>query len=310
MPRCIPSSLCPANGAAGTHSTQTAIVAVLDANISNSRFYLGKDVHKMYSGQIALLSRLLYSLQRVQTTLPTYVLATGYRVSAVEEELHSSFGTRFIDIDSRVPEVVVPKWASKWARSSFSKIRALTLTHIAPQILLLDTDTIVFRNIDQIARVEAPAFVFGHKCFPRRELRAAVALVRTGSSEWDRAQSLMFDPRTAVYDDLGEGSVWRRMYAEARELPAGFAVLRSADLPAEDWQRISILHDANLMRKVSRKGFVDSGFASVIGEISKAAEEATKNIPHMLSLAQSPKHVKHKRGGRERRLRKKLLSQD
>jgi hypothetical protein len=39
---------------------------------------------------------------------------------------------------------------------------------------------------------------------------------------------LIKQPSTAIYDDLGEGSIWRQLYQEAHELPAGYAAVRGA----------------------------------------------------------------------------------
>ena len=40
----------------------------------------------------------------------------------------------------------------------------------------------------------------------------------------------MDDGATGVYDDLGEGSVWRRLYPAVAELPVGYSALRTSDL--------------------------------------------------------------------------------
>ena len=281
MPICTPSNLCYKTGdslATAQAATSLAILVALDANASNARFYYGKDVHKMYSAQIKLLARLLFSLERAKNTLPVFVLTSGYRVPSVEEAL-TSFGAKFIhsDDDPRIPSMFVPKWSSKWARASFAKVRALALSHIADKLLLLDTDTIILRNIDNLASVEAPAFVFAHKCFPRRELRSAVSIVRPNSEDLVRAQALMENSSTAVYDDLGEGSVWRNLYPRAFELPAGYATLRSADLAHDEWAHVHILHDPNLLRKAGRKGFVQAGMNAILDDISNAAELASES---------------------------------
>ena len=84
----------------------------------------------------------------------------------------------------------------------------------------------------------APAFVFGWKCYPRRELRASTIVVAPSLADWQRARELLSSESTAVYDDLGEQSVWRRLYRSVYELPAGYAALRTADLPAAEWSKV------------------------------------------------------------------------
>ena len=42
----------------------------------------------------------------------------------------------------------------------------------------------------------------------------------------------MGDETAGVYDDLGEQSVWRRLYPEIHELPAGYCALKAANFSA------------------------------------------------------------------------------
>jgi hypothetical protein len=55
-----------------------------------------------------------------------------------------------------------------------------------------------------------------------------------------------------MYDDLGEQVVWRRLYLQraVQELPSGYAALRTADVPASEWLRVHIMHDAHLIHDV------------------------------------------------------------
>ena len=64
--------------------------------------------------------------------------------------------------------VQVPAWASKWSRASFAKLRVLALEQLDTAVVL-DTDTLVLRNVDVLASISPPAFHFGFKCYPRRE---------------------------------------------------------------------------------------------------------------------------------------------
>ena len=50
----------------------------------------------------------------------------------------------------------------------------------------------------------------------------------------------MDDGATGVYDDLGEGSVWRRLYPAVAELPVGYSALRTSDLSAQVRVRVRV----------------------------------------------------------------------
>ena len=205
MPQCMPTVACGSkallpNGAAPARST---ILFVIDANASNLRFYFGRAWRKTYVSQVSLLVRAVASLRRVNTTLPIHVLVSGERVPAVEARL-SKLGVQVLGPEC-APTVHIPTWGSKWARGSFAKLRALALDGF-DRVILLDVDTVVLQNVDHMVRFPAPAFVAGYKCYPRAELRAAVAVLQPSVAEWQRALQLMSQASTAIYDDLGEGS--------------------------------------------------------------------------------------------------------
>ena len=83
------------------------------------------------------LIRVLISLRNVKTTVPIHILASGERYPRVEARLAALFpGIKYIS--GEVPPVVVPSWASKWARGSFAKLRALALTQFT-KLLVLET---------------------------------------------------------------------------------------------------------------------------------------------------------------------------
>ena len=227
LPRCIASPACggagvPSPGAAPA-SGKLAIVFVLDGNKSTVRFYFGGKVAGAYASQLKLLVRAVLSLKAVQTTLPIKLLASGERFQQAEARLEA-LGVGILRSDD-VPSPIVPTWASPWAKASFAKLRVLSLTQFE-RVVLLYNDIIALRNIDHLAAFPAPAFVYGYKCHPRRELRAAVALLEPSRAAWGRARRLMHQSDALVYDDNGEGSVWRQVYREAYELPAGYAALR------------------------------------------------------------------------------------
>ena len=134
-----------------------------------------------YGKAVREIIRVLLSLREVNTTLPVHVLASSERYPAVEALLTSLFNVSFLS--GTAPPVVVPLWASKWARGSFAKLRALTLTQF-DRLIVLDYDAVVLRNVDHLASLEAPAFVYGWKCYPRRELRASTMVLQPSLDEW------------------------------------------------------------------------------------------------------------------------------
>lgn len=272
MPRCVPSAACNADFAPPPQpaaAPRATILFVVDANASNLRFYFGRAWRKTYTSQFSHIVRAVASLRRVNTTLPINVLVSGERIPAVEAQI-AKLGVGFLGPE-RAPQLYIPKWGSKWARGSFSKLRAVSLTAFE-RVILLDTDVMVLRNIDHLAAMPAPAFVAGYKCFPRHELRAAVAVLQPSASDWQRALRLMQESSTAIYDDLGEGSVWRSLYTSVHELPIGYAALRSSDLPAAEWRKVHAIHDPNLLRKAQRTGWKESGMADRIKHLDAAQE--------------------------------------
>ena len=274
MPRCMSSPLC------STDLTSTeplpdraAILIVLDIQQQNMRFPIGNCAACMrrgYGRYVREILRILLSLKAVGTRLPIHILASGERYPQVEARLSSLFGVSFIQ--GPAPPVVVPEWASKWARGSFAKLRALSLTQYA-RLVVLDADDIVLKNIDHLAAAPAPAFVFGWKCYPRRELRASTMVLAPNAADWERASQLLGSASTAVYDDLGEQSVWRRLYASAYELPVRYATMRTADLPASEWPKVHIVHDAHLIHDVSRAGWHGASMTPIV---TRADQEATQ----------------------------------
>lgn len=252
--------------------------------------------------------RLLASLRAVKTTLPVHVLVSGYRVPAAEAAI-ASLGATLLPPE-KAPAVHVPAWGSKWARASFAKLRALALTQF-DRVVVLDTDSVVLRNIDHLARPDlaAPAFVFGYKCAPRRELRASLMVLRPSDEAWRSALRLARDPRTAIYDDLGEGSVWRHLFDAANELPVGYAALRPSDLPAAEWAKVHALHDPNLLRKTSRAGWREAKMAERVGAIDAEGGRAMDalNLSALLQAAAPARRSKArtKRGSKSSKRRGK-----
>jgi hypothetical protein len=207
-------------------------------------------------------------------------------------------------IADSAPPVVVPSWASKWARGSFAKLRALSLTQY-DKLLVLDNDDVVLRNVDHLLgpSTPTPAAVFGWKCFPRRELRASTLVLTPRAADFERASALLREEATAVYDDLGEQSVWRRLYPSVHELPARYAAMRTAELPAGEWSKVAIVHDAHLIHDVSRTGWHEAAMTPTINAPDK---EATKifRAEFAARFADPPKADKRAGRGRARVARK------
>ena len=309
MPACLATSLChlrePSRAGAASPVRATFLL-VLDANASNQRFYFGKrDVFKAYSAQIALVTRLLVSLRAVRTALPVRILATGVRFPAVERTL-TELGATVLPDGAALGAARVPDWASPWARGSFAKLAALSVRGF-DKVILLDNDFVALRNLDHLAHVPAPAAVFGWKCFPRRELRSALLVLEPSEAARRRADALLESGATPVYDDNGEGSVWRKLWPAWHELPAGYAALRSADFYAASWARVSALHDPNLLRKAGRAGWREAGMRQRLRALDDEASKHSKVLEAAVREQQAATQPTKRAGGggkKERRARR------
>jgi len=104
----------------------------------------------------------------------------------------------------------------------------------------------------------------------------------------------------AIYDDLGEGSVWRHLYSRVYELPAGYAALRCSDFSVEEWPRVRVLHDPNLLRKASRSGWRDAGMAERLKELDALVANKTSALWALLKAedAAAPKPARKRRNTR------------
>ena len=283
MPRCTASKLCGPGYDTGFRMearsrSRAAVVFVIDANASNLRFFYGKNVRKLLASQFGLAMRSIKSLRTANTTLPIHLLLSGVRAPSVEAWLPTiqSLNAHVLtDADlpswAVAPRNLAPAWGSKWARGSFAKLRALALTQF-DTIILLDTDTVAFHPINHLVDASVlapPAAVSAYKCHPRRELRTSVLVIQPSKDSYERALRLLSDPASAIYDDLGEGSIWRRLYPSITELPIGYAALRSTDLSAQDWPQVHLLHDPNLLRKASRSGWKAAGMAERLAQADR-----------------------------------------
>ena len=184
MPLCMSSPLCGSDTVDVPFKrfeppSIVAILLVIDMQRQNLRFPVGTCVpclRRGYGRAVRELMRLLLSLRAVGTTVPIHILASGERYPDVEAKLGARFNVTFLTSDA--PPVVVPEWASKWARGSFAKLRALSLTQY-DKLLVLDNDNIVLKNVDHLLApsMPTPSAVFGWKCYPRREVSCTCVLL-------------------------------------------------------------------------------------------------------------------------------------
>ena len=299
FPRCLPTALCGTDALPppSTPAAAATILVVLNMDTSHLRFPLGGNLQKGYASQLRYIVRLCLSLAAVNTKLPISLLATGFRAAPIEQALAAKFGLNILDA-AGVPPVRVPSWASKWTRASFSSLRALTLSQFG-RLIVVHTDVVARRNIDHLAySVPTPAFTSQFKCFPRRELRAALMVLRPDADAWRRAQTILDDETAGVYDDLGEQSVWRRLYPEIHELPAGYCALKAANFSAGEWAKTHVLHDPHLLHKSFRAGYAAAEMPAWLKRLDDETEQIFKEvIEPKLAEAFPPKRRRGRRKG-------------
>ena len=88
-------------------------------------------------------------------------------------------------------------------------------------------------------------------------LEAASVLLAAAAPTHDAVRGMTFQPGDA--------------FGKAYELPAGFAAMRTADLPGDEWPKVSVVHDAHLIHDVSRDGWHAAGMLTPITEVDKHA---------------------------------------
>ena len=112
----------------------------------------------------------------------------------------------------------------------------------------------------------------------------------------------MADEASAVYDDLGEQAVWRRLYPQVHELPAAYCALRTADLPAAEWPKVRVLHDPHLLHTFHRDGWLAAGMAARLAAIEALtdAEMAEAFTPLLGGKGKASKRRERRRKQRKR----------
>lgn len=234
----------------------------------NVRYWYRSDPFRSYLNAMRLITRLILSLRHVGTRLPIHLLMSGERHEGFERELVDRLGVGVLSTDVRFP---VPPWSNAFHRGSFAKLAALSLVQFR-RVVVLDSDTVVLRNVDVLMRMPAPAFVYRFKCYGDVaklriwEMNSGVMVLQPDAAQHRRMVDLMtvsgaaIDDghsgnitlkRLAVSSDLGEQSVWRSFFTSVYELPAAFNTFKRTKFlnNGSDWANVAILHDSDVHRK-------------------------------------------------------------
>ena len=188
-----------------------------------------------------------------------------------------------------------PAWASPWMRGTFAKFGALTL-HRYRRVIVLDSDTIVVKNIDHLSGAPPPLaayfhFDMGSTCpqRPTQEGRCHLGVLNSGVLALEPDASRLAKARQLLTADdgssLGEQSkdalwetsdqrLWHALYARdtVHELPFAYNANADANLTLGEWRHgVSILHDIVVQRK---RGWARSGYAPLVDELTREAKRA------------------------------------
>ena len=244
LPHCMPSVLCKSNSSHGfraaqrhIHSTKDGtetILLIYGFNRSLVRYWYRPDPFRSYLNAMRLIVRVLLSLRAAGSTLPVHLLLSGERHTGFESSLVADYGVRILPSDdSGRQRIRVPRWSSPFHWGSFPKLAALSLTQFR-RVIVLDTDTVVLRNLDHLAYAPAPAFVYRFKCWRRGsapsiwEINSGMMVLRPDEGLHRRMQWLMNGNMTGPKDsealkkvwvpsDPGDQSVWRNFFDRVHE---------------------------------------------------------------------------------------------
>ena len=306
MPRCVPtppcagseetwsrrrapsSSVAASTGLAAEENGATFLI-VYGFNRSLVRYWYRPDPFRSYLNAMRLVVRLLLSLRAVGSVLPVHMLLSGERQPGFEAELVSQFGVRLLSADEQDAQgqprywIRVPRFSSAFHWGSFVKLAVLGLVQFR-RVIVLDTDAVVFRNIDHLARAPAPSFVFRFKCWRGNasrapaiwEMNSGFMVLRPDEALHQRMLALMNTMRMAPKDDVavaalrngprghdsrelqrmfvpsdpGDQSVWRNFFGRVHELPVAYNAFKTtAFRNKSDWQRVYVLHDPDVNRR-------------------------------------------------------------
>ena len=199
-----------------------------------------------YLRDMMLMLRLVLSLRRVGTTLPIHLYMAGQRYAKYE----SPFRELGVQV-SGAQYIARPRWGHPWHGGSFAKLFALALANFS-KVLVLDSDCVVFRNIDHMGVFPTPSFRFqtvrvGTEC--KWELQSGVMVLEPDSLEYDRAIRLTTSLKSRPPgSDGGDQSVWRIFYERVHELPAAYNAFKYELNGSENWASVFVLHDGWNMR--------------------------------------------------------------
>lgn len=252
LPICIPTAPCrdpsaplaPATSERGGSAVgDVAYVVALDFNVTRVRYWYRHDPFESYAASMHLVMRLVLSLQRVKATIPVVLLASGQRHRGYEDRLRQ-YKVTILD---GTYDLKLPPWANPFHMASFSKLLVLSLIQYS-KIIVLDQDLVVLRNIDHLAHVPAPAFVYRYKIPPcsRLEMNSGLMVLTPNATMLTQLRQMM-GSRTAITpikSDTGDQNVWRFFFPRVHGLPIGYNAFRSAALatPA-GWETAHVLHD-------------------------------------------------------------------
>ena len=292
--RVTPSSSCDSDLTFTTRPHGAAYVLVLGFNRSFVRPSFARDPHASYVDSARLALRSVLSLHRVNSSLPIRLLVSGERDSRIEA-VFSSLGVHVAPSPLASAAALAPAWASPWMRGTFAKLAALTITSYR-RIVLLDSDTIVVRNVDHLSGAPAPlagyfhfhngftcpqhapsAHASGDEC-ARGVLNSGVLTLQPSLERFATAQRMLADESALADEGPWEGSdqrLWHALYADGvHELPFGYNANADANLTASEWARVHILHDIVVQRK---RGWARSGHLPLVAELTRQAQSLLRS---------------------------------
>ena len=296
--RVVPTAACDGTRFHSHLRAPAAIALVLGFNSSHVRPSFRRDPRASYVDSAQLVLRNIISLRRVNTSLPILLLVSGERDANFEELLSSQYRVRITESAGLRP----PAWASPWMRGTFAKFGALTL-HRYRRVIVLDSDTIVVKNIDHLSGAPPPLaayfhFDMGSTCpqRPTQEGRCHLGVLNSGVLALEPDASRLAKARQLLTADdgssLGEQSkdalwetsdqrLWHALYARdtVHELPFAYNANADANLTLGEWRHgVSILHDIVVQRK---RGWARSGYAPLVDELTREAKRAFAVLSHV-----------------------------
>lgn len=286
LPQCAPTALCAKDwsqpGALPTWSSlaqqytavgnqqqreaSSTFLIIYSFQPQHVRYWYRSDPFRSYLNAMRLISRVVLSLRHVNTRMPIHLLMSGERHAGFERQLVERLG---VGVLSTSVSFSVPKWANAFHRGSFAKLAALSLTQFS-RVVVLDSDTVVFQNIDFLMAVPAPAFVYRFKCYntkskiwemnsgtmvldPDEALHRRMTYImnETGARIDDGHGGNLSLKNLAIGSDLGDQSVWRSFFTSVHELPAAFNTFKRTKFGnnESDWADVAVVHDPDVHRK-------------------------------------------------------------